>query len=286
MNFKERIGLKNIDNKIDVSDNLIIKSDISLFVNNELINNIVKEAVEANKNIILFCGENVDRNAVCNSFKNYFFNNEQFDVIKNINEELQYSSSKRVLIPEPSVQDLILIFESAMTDFKLFLTSFCLKSFTNVVESLKTLILLNRPNITEKTVSHLIGMSDFIMFYVVSDSEGCFNITDCVDVVYKDNEIFEKLLYSENNTNNSSNVNDDLPYHENSTIDYEDENKIVEEEAEDIILANEDSISEEKEEDTDIKNQTNTTEHVILPAKLNKYKLLKAKLKAKKKAEE
>lgn len=199
MNLKERIELLNQIKESSRSNNFEIKEDIevsSFFVKNALVEQILKSAITKDKNIVILCPSTVDRTLVSNYIRGYVSQSVSIEVLKNISDNLPYATAEKLIIPEPSIPEIIKIFELIMCDFKTFVFSMNLKSFDNVLESFRTIFALNNQNLTANNIEHLIGVASPVFIYIDRNEDGLFDVSGIGKVVYKSNSAFLDVLYS------------------------------------------------------------------------------------------
>ena len=142
-----------------------------------------KDAVLNNDNIILICSKDVDKYIACNYIKEFSYK-QSVEIINDTGDDLKYSSAERVIIPEPSISDVINIFKSVIEGFKTFVFAINVKYFKNILETIKLLILLEHPNLTEKNVEHMLGLSSSVILNVIRNEDGLFEITDADKIYY------------------------------------------------------------------------------------------------------
>lgn len=202
MNLKERIGvidrIKNVSSLSDIE----IKRDFDeadIFVKNSTAEQIIKNAVNKEKNIIILCPSYVDKTIAANYIRNFLDVSIPVEILRNISDNLPFVSAEKVIVPEPSVAEIIKIFELILCDYKTFIFAMNLKTFENALESLRTLIALNSPNLSSNNVEHLIGITSAVLIYVDRTDDGLFNVIDIGKIVYKNNTAFLDILYSSNN---------------------------------------------------------------------------------------
>lgn len=272
MNLKERIELINQNKLSPTFNNFEIKEDIevsSFFVKNTLVEQILKSAITKDKNIVTLCPATIDRTLVSNYIRGFISQSVSIEVLKNISDNLPYATADKLIIPEPSIAEIIKIFELIMFDFKTFVFSMNLKSFDNILESFRTIFALNNPNLTSNNIEHLIGMASPVFVYVDRNEDGLFFVTDIAKVVYKGNGTFLDILYSSSKEKLAN-----IEVQEEQDEDIID-NKIIDENVEqNVVIEQEIPVVEECAVVTE-------TVDVVLE-KVNKYKLLKEKVRNKK----
>lgn len=276
MNLKERIEIidkiKNVssDAEIEIKQEL---DAVDVFVRNAVVEQIIKNAVNMGKNIILLCPSYLDKTLAASYIRSFLDENISVEILRNISDNLPFVGAEKVIVPEPSIAEMIKIFELILCDYKTFIFAINLKSFENVLESLRTLIALNSPNLSNNNVEHLIGMSSAILIYTDRTEDGLFSVTDIGKIIYKNNTAFLDVLYSfgeskEEVKKNPAVIEEPIIV---EPIVIEDSNQetaeTVEEEAEML-----DEMPSENSKNTEEKNLHKT----------NKYKLLKEKIKNKK----
>lgn len=276
MNLKERIEI--IDKIKNVSSNaeIEIKQEldaVDVFVRNAAVEQIIKNAVNMGKNIILLSPSYLDKTLAASYIRSFLDENISVEILRNISDNLPFVGAEKVIVPEPSIAEMIKIFELILCDYKTFIFAINLKSFANVLESLRTLIALNSPNLSNNNVEHLIGMSSAILIYTDRTEDGLFSVTDIGKIIYKNNTAFLDVLYSSGESKEEVEkkpavIEEPIIV---GPIVIEDSNKetaeTVEEEAEML-----DEMPSENSKNTEEKNLHKT----------NKYKLLKEKIKNKK----
>lgn len=272
MNLKERIELVN-QNKITSSFNdFEIKEDIevsSFFVKNAPVEQILKSAITKDRNIVILSPSTVDRTLVSNYIRGFISKSVSIEILKNISDNLPYATADKLIIPEPSVAEIIKIFELIMCDFKTFIVSMHLKSFDNILESFRTIFALNNKNLTADNIEHLLGMAAPVIVYVDRNEDGLFYVADIAKVVYKSNSAFLDILYS--TAKEEFHTVELLEEQAENTVDESVIEKTVEQEMfieQEVSIVNEQKIEQEPVS--------------ILPEKINKYKLLKEKIRNKK----
>lgn len=295
MNFKERIQIIN-QSKIEEKEISEFKESIEtldIFVKNKTVDRILKNAVLKSKNIILMSSLDCDNLIVSNYIRNFLPSNFSVDVIENMATDIPSSKSNIAIVPEPSLNDIVKIFELILCDYKSFVFALNLKTFANVLESFRTLVSLNKPNLSANSVEHLIGVSESLLIYISKNEDGLFEVNDIGKIVYKNNSMFLDILYSQSNLSDNSSFEktednqdvietnsvdaklNDCNFVENANVSPAKENNVivVEQEIENALME-EDAISSSEQEVP--------VEDVEPIKKVNKYKALKEKIKAKK----
>ncbi len=277
MNLKERIEIINQLKQSSSAQTVEIKKDVDvadIFVKNVAVNQLIKNSVKRDKNIILLSPSECDKTIIANYIRAFIDENVSVDVLSTVSDNLPFSTANKLIVPEPTMKEITKIFELILCDYKTFIFCMNLKTFDNVLESFRALLSLNSPNLNPNSIEHLIGVSSAVLVYVDRNEDGLYEITDIGKIVYKNNIAFLDLLYS--------------------CTDVEKEEVVV---SEPVVEAVEISAPvEEVETSSEVENIPQQEEIVEmkpqedLPAdvspKANKYKLLKEKVRSKKLVQE
>lgn len=243
MNLKERLNLGKKTCKNTKSEQASIST---FFVEDTYTTKLIQKLITDKKNIIFLCPSTVDKMAIATHYKTLFSDADNVEILKNLPQNLSSIAAENVIIAEPSGSECIKLLEIILCDIKKI--SFCmnLKSFNFVLESFRTILALNNNNLTQNNIEHLIGISEPILIYVNMTDDGLLKISNIGEVVYKNNIATLNIIYGlENNT------------YENEPITIE--------------------LKENIDNSITLSNEINKPE-----TKINKYKLLKQKIKNKK----
>ncbi len=194
MNLKERLGVeqeRRLENK-NVQIGLGSESDV--FIADKTAENIIKKIVNDGKNIILQCAGSAEREITCNYLRKYM-TYEKADIFRELSEDINYSKADRIIITEPKDKDIAVLFERMMTDYKSYVFPVNLRSYVNITESLKALIMMNKSNITERVAAHIVGVSDLAVIEITRNEDGLFEISKIEETQYDGNKLSAKVLY-------------------------------------------------------------------------------------------
>ena len=294
MNFKERIQIIN-QTKVEEKEISEFKESIEtldIFVKNKTVDRILKNAVSKSKNIILMSSLDCDNLIVSNYIRNFLPSNFDVDIILNMATDFPKSKSNVAIVPEPSLNDVVKIFELILCDYKSFVFSLNLKTFSNVLESLRTLVSLTKSNLSANSVEHLIGVSESLLVYVSKNEDGLFEVNDIGKIVYKNNSMFLDILYSQSNLSENS-CSEKIEYSQDvveiTSLEIKEEDSSLVESIEVSPSKDNDVVVEQEIENAVIEEDAiSSSEQVVLVEdvepikKVNKYKALKEKIKAKK----
>lgn len=300
MNFKERISKINkvkpqsarpveMKAEIDVAD---------IFVKNTTVEHILKNAILKSKNIVLLCQSNCDKTLISNYMRKFIGASVSVEVLNDFSTGLPHASASTLIVPEASIRDIVKIFELVLCDYKSFIFAMNLKSFCNVLESLRTIVSLNKPQLTSSNVEHLIGMSESLLVYVSRNEDGLFTVSDIGKIVYKNNKMFLDVLYGSSveplKVQEPAPVTVVAPAQVSAPVPNSEPEQVSESEPmpADKKEKKEDLVVEQSIEVLEQTSDENSDEIIIKEEafeskpKVNKYKLLKDKIKSKKLKEE
>lgn len=199
MNLKERIEILDKIKNVSSADRIEIKNNFDaadIFIKNTVAEQVIVHSLSKDKNIILICPSLLDKMIVSDYIRSFVNDNISVEILNNLSENLPFTNAEKIIVPEPSIQEVIKIFELILYDFKSFIFAINLKTFDNVLESLRTMLALNCKNLTSDNIEHLIGISSAVLVYVDRTEDGLYNITDIGKIIYKNNTAFLDILYS------------------------------------------------------------------------------------------
>ncbi|MGM9993241.1 MAG: hypothetical protein ACI37R_00765 [Candidatus Avigastranaerophilus sp.] len=223
-----------------------------IFSSNEAADTLITQIVNSSKNILFISGIDCDNSIIAAYIKNHI-TEKSVCCLDNLDKDTDFSKYSRIIISSGGIKGLVKVFEAALNGYEGFTAGVDLKSYENVLENLKTLILINYPNLSVQRADNLIMNANPVLIFFDKDDDGLFRIKSIDDVVKVDNVLCLKNLFSEfekvpadETTDTSS--KEDVPCSENAAT----------------VIAD------------------NTPEIKKPSSKINKYKLLKEKIKSKK----
>ena len=281
MNLKERIEIINQLKQSTSEQSFEIKKEADvadIFVKNTTVQQLLKNSVNRDKNIILLSSSDCDKTIIANYMRSFIDDTISVDVLSNVSDNLPFATAQKLIVPEPTIKEITKIFELILCDYRTFVFCMNLKTFDNVLESFRALLSLNCPNLNANNIEHLIGVSSAVLVYVDRNEDGLYEITDIGKIVYKNNTAFLDLLYSNTGVENDETI---IP------VPVIDTNKTVVQ-VEQVEIADEISDVIEQEEHLTEENKVSFQDenNIQVPVKTNKYKLLKEKIKNKKSVSE
>lgn len=198
MNFRERFNL-NINNNINYEHyETEVKTEsfsFDMFCRNSEVEKILRTTFIKDKNVIIASKKDSNKDIIYSYIKKFIGKAQSVDVIEKIEDDITFTNASKIIVPEPSIYEIVKILEFILCDYKSFIFSLNIKSYESIIESIKTLILLNFPNLSNQNVQHLIGSTQAIVIYVSIDERSNYHITNIGEIEYKDGKIFLNNLY-------------------------------------------------------------------------------------------
>ena len=280
MNIKERLKLLQEQNK---KNTITIKEDYSssqFFQRNEDIENFIVKSFNNDKNFILLCDKNCNKDLVTNYFKGFIHNIKNTETLQNIADELEYSIASKVIIPSPLEKDIINILKLSLNDFKTFMFALNSKSYENIIDNLTVLISIELPNLKLENIEHLIGTTESIVVYVSTDNDGMYYIKNIGEIAYNNKKLSLNTIYSSQEVTTSivAPVKEEEIKIEESVVEIESQI----EKQEEVIIQEETIIEEVNITQEETKEEIIIEEATENKNPTNKYKLLKEKIQRKK----
>ncbi len=285
MRFKDRLNLfNNSEDKEIVSDNKIeFKQDIDIsdiFIQNDKVSNIINSVLAENKNIIIASSIDCDNSINTQYIRTFIKNTEKVEVLYDINKDINFINANRIIVPDVNILEFVKILEFILYGYKSFVFTINIKSYDNILENIKTLISLYYKNLSESAIENLLGSSDSIIVYIDKNDDGLFFVSHIGSIEYKNKSLNIIDLYSISNSSEDIksqciNLKDTKAIAKIDNIDYEanENNNYVDKET-----LTETELNEFVKNDIELDNEKSDNNNV----KVNKYKLLKEKIKLKK----
>lgn len=285
MRFKDRLNLfNNSEDKEIVSDNKIeFKQDIDIsdiFIQNDKVSNIITSVLAENKNIIIASSIDCDNSINTQYIRTFIKNTEKVEVLYDINKDINFINANRIIVPDVNILEFVKILEFILYGYKSFVFTINIKSYDNILENIKTLISLYYKNLSESAIENLLGSSDSIIVYIDKNDDGLFFVSHIGSIEYKNKSLNIIDLYSISNSSEDIksqciNLKDTKAIAKIDNIDYEanENNNYVDKET-----LTKTELNEFVKNDIELDNEKSDNNNV----KVNKYKLLKEKIKLKK----
>lgn len=303
MNLKERL-VNTKKNSASLNKNVLLfdgNCDVNnFFIDKNEVKNILSQQLASYKNIIFVCDKSIDNSLIANYF--YSLSNVfGSTIVDSVENDIENFNNRISIIPNPNINEIVKIFEYILYGYKSFVFGLNFSSNIDILNKLKTVIAINYPNLNNINIETLLGFSNSLFVYFEINDDGLYYISE----INKLNYVNEKL------TLNSIFLKDD------STTEVRTENDIQDIVVEDVIAQDvdinsgdenlasrisleqpvEDRLIEDKTEiavvesniEDDFHNDENVESNIIieniepdnLEKKVNKYKLLKEKIKNK-----
>ena len=285
MRFKDRLNLfNNSEDKEIVSDNKIeFKQDIDIsdiFIQNDKVSNIITSVLAENKNIIIASSIDCDNSINTQYIRTFIKNTEKVEVLYDINKDINFINANRIIVPDVNILEFVKILEFILYGYKSFVFTINIKSYDNILENIKTLISLYYKNLSESAIENLLGSSDSIIVYIDKNDDGLFFVSHIGSIEYKNKSLNIIDLYSISNSSEDIksqciNLKDTKAIAKIDNIDYEanENNNYLDKET-----LTKTELNEFVKNDIELDNEKSDNNNV----KVNKYKLLKEKIKLKK----
>ncbi len=198
MNIKERTEINKNFISADESD-FVPKMEINSEFDTGLI-----ERINKGKNIIF-----VSLNEVSKIFQTEFFNSlfqkTNKNPIFNLNINASNLSDDEVVVyTKINFENFIEILKLNLTNRLSFVCFLKMGSFDNILETFKTLISINYPNLVQSNIEHLIALSNATLVFVKKNTDGNYSVSDICDVICQNGKISidNKYLRTETEENN------------------------------------------------------------------------------------
>jgi hypothetical protein len=278
MDLKDR--LKNIGKtKIISSSSFNVPININytnIFVEDDFLKNLIKNLLEKGKNIVFVGNKSFDKTIIANYFQ-HVLTDEKSVIINSVNENVIKINYKIKILPKISIIDFVKILELIIYGYNSFVLGLDINSPDKVIEKIKAIIAINYRNLSDRNIETLLTVTDVVFVFVEKNEDGLFYIPKIQEVEQKCEDISLNTIYETKNL-------EDVEINEKSEQDEQIANvNPVEEENVEIEIKEENSkqVDEQdtfaKEEDLNEDENLNSKEH----SKINKYKLLKDKVKSK-----
>ena len=300
MNLKDRLDNIKNTNQISIKEEIVTDTyfDINnIFVNYDKISGILFSIINQKKNIIFISDNSVDKNIIV-SLMQSVLGSYDIEILNSIDENIYNLCTKIKFISDSSIIQIVKIFEYIIYGYSSFISLFNLANDENIINKLKKVIAVNFRNLTEENINTLIGCSDSFFVSIEKDEDGLFLVSKVQKINYIENIISLDVIYDyknadknveqkfveeakpENSEEDNSYIeteknilNNDIQYQETDFIESEDADSVIQKEQ--IAI----DINEEKNEENLIDSTDNVEEKPII--KVNKYRLLKEKIKNK-----
>ncbi len=293
MNLKERLDSINTIDKIYIKNTNNEEPDIlDIFEDNTKVKKILSAAINNDKNIILLSDLSCNKPLLVKYISTFTEQTKKSMEITSYSDINDKHPPDIYVFIQPSVYEIVKIFERVMYGYKSFIFTMNMNSFDNILEKLKTVIAVNFNNLTSDNIDLLISNSNSVMVYFSKNEDGLFTITNIAEITNENNNMEIVSLYS-------AEPNDIQKIDKSISVEFEPEIKkeitINEEENEPVQEIHQDGkvtyeVNNELKtgymDNDDISvNEPQTSlveeEKSIPVKKINKYKLLKEKVKNK-----
>ncbi len=299
MNLKDRLDI------IKNTNNLSIKQDMSVdncleaknfFENSAIVREIINYCIYNGKNILFLADKSIDKDILSYSIKS-LLESQNIELYNSVSKNVDSLHSGIKVIPSKSIGDVVKILEYIMYGYNSFIFSLDILFDDNFLEKLKTIIALNYRNFTEENIKTLIGYSNLIVIPLYRNDDGLFVISEIREISYIDDKLV-LTVYENSNLKNVDIISKNIDLNEeNSSVDAQNvKNEIIEvnqtsvenidiisEEmnyVEDLSASHIDLLNESDESAMETEGFSSCKDDKSIK-KINKYKLLREKIKSK-----
>lgn len=301
MNLKERLVNTKKNNNLLNKNGLLFDGNCDVnnfFIDKNEVKNILSKQLAAYKNIIYVCDKSIENSLIANYF--YSLSNVfGSTIVDSIENDIENFHNRISIIPNPNINEIVKIFEYILYGYKSFVFGLNFSSNIDILNKLKTVIAINYPNLNEINIETLLGFSNSLFVYFEINDDGLYYISEINELNYENEKLNLKPIFFKDSSTTADNIEEDIVEDvipQEVDIDSEDENSTTEISIEQPVEAQliedktetEIAVVESKVED-DFHNNENVESNIIienietdnLEKKVNKYKLLKEKIKSK-----
>ena len=299
MNLKDRLDI------IKNTNNLSIKQDINIdtcldvknfFENSSIVREIINSFISNGKNILFICDKSIDKDILSYSIKS-LLESQNIELYNSVSKNVDSLHSGIKVIPSKSICDVVKILEYIMYGYNSFIFSLDILFDDNFLEKLKTIIALNYRNFMEENIKTLLGYSNLIVIPLYRNDDGLFVISEIREISYIDDKL-ALTVYENFNLKNVDIISENIDLNEenlgvgaqNVTNEIIEANQtsvenvdIIPEKmkyVEDLSASPIDSLNESDESTVEIEGFSSSNDDKSIK-KINKYKLLREKIKSK-----
>lgn len=279
MNLKDRLkhSVKIQKPKVETSKLVQYKDESfvsDIFVKDENAEKILAEILSTNNNVIFASSVECENVIISQYLKTHLPVGESVETIFDVNSNIKFVNSSKIIFSNPNIKEFVKVLEFILYGYKNFIFGINVCQYENIIETIKTLILVNNPNLSEKTFNTLVGTSHPIIVYFKKNTDGLFYVSNIGKIIGDNDSLELEEVYSFVQQPEQEIVQETLVEEKTVAIDLDEVN------AEDVIIVDEsikeDDIVVTEEIKYDLKEEESE------PVTKNKYKLLKEKIKRKK----
>lgn len=198
MNIKERTEINKNFISADESD-FVPKPEI-----NSKFDTCLIERINKGKSIIFVSLNEISKNFQTDFFTSLFKKTNKNPIFNpNINA-CNLQDNEIAVYAKINFENFIEILKLNLTDRLSFVCFLKIGSFDNILETFKTLISINYPNLAQSNIEHLIALSNATLVFVKKNADGNYVISDICDVICQNGKISinNKYLRTETEENN------------------------------------------------------------------------------------
>lgn len=305
MNLKDRLSNIKQTNNVTIKEEADFDSCVNvsdIFVDSTSVKKIITSAIEKSNNLIFVSDKSIDKNIVA-YYVQSLFENKEIELFNTIEDNIPTCLTKINLIPNPSIKQVVKILEYIIYGYKPFIFGLDMASDDKLIDKLKAIIALNYSNLTEENIDTLIGCSNSYFISVEKNQNGLLFVSKIQKLDYADNNLLLNLVYPLEKKEEIIEINNSIEISEEEKVEDNIVLAIEEEKETDIVIENSEIEISTSEETSNIENENLIENEEINESelkedsieteistealeekpllKINKYKLLRQKLKNK-----
>ena len=191
MNLKDRLDNIKNTNVISIKEGIDTDSFVdikNIFVNSDDVKNILDYVLLKKNNIAFVADKSIDRVLLSNYVKSLLYNYD-IEIFNSLDQNIVDFYSKIKLFPNPSINDVVKIFEYIIYGYNSFIFSLEMSYDENFIDKLRAVIAVNFKNLTEENINTLIGCSDLYVLPINRNEDGLFIVSEVIKLNY-----FEKKI--------------------------------------------------------------------------------------------
>ncbi len=253
MNLKDRLIIAKQPDVKNIKETAF--EDVSLiFKNSKKQTKLIRDYILNNKNIVFLADRTFDRNLLVRYIQ-LLLPEKQINLLEKPESRNLSVNSKINMIKDPDIIDFVRILQAVILGYKPFVSCISLNYSEDILDTFKALISANYENLTDKHIETLFKESDTVFVNITNQNDD-WTISSVNEFSLNEKITVKKAPKETKSNNKIKNILD------NEEINSAEEEKVINNSEEDIIQA------------TVVVDKT--------PEKVNKYKLLKEKVRAKK----
>ncbi len=219
---------------------------------------LIKSYLNNHKNIIIISSVYLDKNLLTDYIKNLMDDKEKISVVNDLRYISKTLADSKKFVYNSDIKKALKVFEYILNGYGDFIFSMSVGTYENIIESLKTLLALNASNVNSEGINNLLGLSNAVIVFFDKGKDSLISIKNIGEIEYFSGNIELKNIFFDEKT---TDYDSQLQGTENVQLNTYSDTAVS---SSDI---NHSTTEIETENESDIK--------------INKYKILKEKIKSK-----